>query len=213
MHRIPNSQADTCTKYDPPHSALRFIHLEHASDRCNVEQHLRPGTNASATPSFPRSFLTAAQPPVFSYTTLSHSVHVHLVCKAQYSNKILGYLFPTFCVLYSCVMSAVPNLPEGTPGLHSNGVPNSVTNRSPHSHFKLHDTPVENFRPIKVIVIGAGYSGIYCGIRIPEKIKNVELVIYEKNAGVGGTWYENRYLGCACDVPCSSSLRFEFPRF
>ena len=106
-------------------------------------------------------------------------------------------------------MSAVPNLPEGTPGLHSNGIPNVVANGSPHSPFKLHDTPVENFRPIKVIVIGAGYSGIYCGIRIPERIKNVELVIYEKNAGVGGTWYENRYLGCACDVPCSSRLRFK----
>jgi cation diffusion facilitator CzcD-associated flavoprotein CzcO len=25
--------------------------------------------------------------------------------------------------------------------------------------------------------------------------------IYEKNSGVGGTWFENRYPGCACDVP------------
>lgn len=54
--------------------------------------------------------------------------------------------------------------------------------------FRVHDTVVENFRPIRVIVIGAGYSGIYHGIRIPERIKNCELVIYEKNAGVGGTW-------------------------
>lgn len=60
----------------------------------------------------------------------------------------------------------------------------------------------ENFRPIKVIVIGAGFSGIYCGIRIPERIKNVSLTIYEKNDGVGGTWWENRYPGCACDIPC-----------
>lgn len=45
---------------------------------------------------------------------------------------------------------------------------------------------------MKVVVIGAGYSGIYCGIRIPERLRNVDLVIYEKNAGVGGTWYENR---------------------
>ena len=54
--------------------------------------------------------------------------------------------------------------------------------------FGLHDTVIENFRPIRVIVIGAGYSGIYCGIRIPERIKNCELVIYDKNAGIGGTW-------------------------
>lgn len=62
---------------------------------------------------------------------------------------------------------------------------------------------------MKVIVIGAGWSGIYCGIRIPERLRNVELVIYEKNAGVGGTWYENKYLGCACDIP-SHSYQYTF---
>lgn len=68
--------------------------------------------------------------------------------------------------------------------------------------FKFRDTVVENQRPIKVIVVGAGYSGIYHGIRIPERLRNVDLTIYEKNSGVGGTWFENRYPGCACDIPC-----------
>jgi hypothetical protein len=86
-------------------------------------------------------------------------------------------------------MSAIPNLPTTTPGFHANGIING-TAKTP---FRLSDTPVENQRPLKVIVIGAGYSGIYCGIRLPERLRNVELVIYEKNAGVGGTWYENRY--------------------
>lgn len=86
-------------------------------------------------------------------------------------------------------MSAVPNLPSDTPGIHANGIANTTsTNQS----FKLNNVPIENLRPLKVVVIGAGYSGIYCGIRIPERLRNVELVIYEKNAGVGGTWYENR---------------------
>jgi ribulose 1,5-bisphosphate synthetase/thiazole synthase len=85
-------------------------------------------------------------------------------------------------------MSAVPNLPTDTPGICAGGFTNGFT-KFP---FKLNDTAVENFRRLKVIVIGAGYSGIYCGIRIPEKLRNVELVIYEKNAGVGGTWYENK---------------------
>jgi NADPH-dependent glutamate synthase beta subunit-like oxidoreductase len=58
--------------------------------------------------------------------------------------------------------------------------------------FELKNSPVENFRPMKVIVIGAGFSGIYCGIRIPQRLKNVQLTIYEKNEGVGGTWWENR---------------------
>lgn len=119
-------------------------------------------------------------------------------------------------------MSAFPNLPIDTPGMHANGIPNGTSG----SPFKLSNSPVDNMRPLKVIVIGAGYSGIYCGIRIPEKLRNVELVIYEKNAGVGGTWYENRYvctkyvtggcvvdffryLGCACDVP-SHSYQYSF---
>jgi len=60
------------------------------------------------------------------------------------------------------------------------------------SVFEVKDAPVENFRPMKVIVIGAGFSGIYCGIRIPQRLRNVQLTIYEKNEGVGGTWWENR---------------------
>jgi hypothetical protein len=55
--------------------------------------------------------------------------------------------------------------------------------------WSIHDSPIENQRPIKVIVIGAGYSGIYLGIRLPERLRNCELVIYEKNKGVGGAWY------------------------
>lgn len=58
--------------------------------------------------------------------------------------------------------------------------------------YQEKDTPVENFRHMKVIVIGSGFSGIYCGFRIPERLRNVELTIYEKNEGVGGTWWENR---------------------
>ena len=33
--------------------------------------------------------------------------------------------------------------------------------------------------------------------------------IYEKNPELGGTWYENRYPGCACDVP-SHNYAFSF---
>lgn len=60
------------------------------------------------------------------------------------------------------------------------------------SVFEIKDAPVENFRPMKVIVIGAGFSGIYCGIRFPQRLRNLQLTIYEKNEGVGGTWWENR---------------------
>lgn len=86
---------------------------------------------------------------------------------------------------------------------------NGINGINGTDNLQMHEDVVENFRPIRVIVIGAGYSGIYHGIRIPERIKNCELTIYEKNAGVGGTWYENRYPGCACDIP-SHSYQYSF---
>ncbi|KAI0159894.1 flavin-binding monooxygenase [Hypoxylon sp. FL1284] len=70
--------------------------------------------------------------------------------------------------------------------------------------FQLKDEPVEGQRPMKVRVIGAGYSGIYLGIRIPQRLRNVDLQIYEKNESVGGTWWVNKYPGCACDIPAHS---------
>ncbi|KAH6723072.1 hypothetical protein BKA61DRAFT_533841 [Leptodontidium sp. MPI-SDFR-AT-0119] len=77
------------------------------------------------------------------------------------------------------------------------------------SPLTLKDAPVENLRPLKVRVIGAGYSGIYLGIRIPQRLRNIDLKIYEKNEGIGGTWWENRYPGCACDIP-SHSYQYSF---
>ncbi|KAH8717134.1 hypothetical protein GQ44DRAFT_393942 [Phaeosphaeriaceae sp. PMI808] len=102
-------------------------------------------------------------------------------------------------------MTAIPHLPTEALGGHASSPANGIIKPA----FKLHDTPIDNLRPLRVVIIGAGYSGIYCGIRIPEKLKNVELAIYEKNEGVGGTWWENRYLGCACDIP-SHSYQYSF---
>lgn len=94
--------------------------------------------------------------------------------------------------------------------------------------FAPKDAPIENQRRLKVRVIGAGYSGIYLGIRIPQRLRNIDFQIYDKNQGVGGTWWVNRYpgtsiptfhllltpllntnLGCACDVP-SHSYQYSF---
>jgi hypothetical protein len=56
------------------------------------------------------------------------------------------------------------------------------------------DQPIDAGRPLKVVCLGAGYSGILTAIRLPQRIPNLELVIYEKNDDIGGTWYENRYV-------------------
>jgi 4-hydroxyacetophenone monooxygenase len=49
-----------------------------------------------------------------------------------------------------------------------------------------------------VVVIGCGESGLLAGIRLEEA--GIPFTIIEKNAGVGGTWWENRYPGARVDV-------------
>ncbi|RFN45341.1 hypothetical protein FIE12Z_10406 [Fusarium flagelliforme] len=60
---------------------------------------------------------------------------------------------------------------------------------------------MDQARPLKVIYIGAGISGICGAVEFRKQVPDIDLVIYEKNPDLGGTWYENRYPGCACDVP------------
>ena len=54
-------------------------------------------------------------------------------------------------------------------------------------------------RILSVLIIGAGFSGIGLAIRLQQSgIDNFQIL--EAEAGVGGTWWLNRYPGCACDV-------------
>ena len=67
--------------------------------------------------------------------------------------------------------------------------------------------PFDHPRPVKVIVAGAGISGISLAHAVEtSQLQNVDLQILEKNAGLGGTWWENRYPGCACDIPSHNYL-------
>src|SRR5262249_59147285 len=50
---------------------------------------------------------------------------------------------------------------------------------------------------MKVLVIGAGMSGLLAAIRLGQA--GVPYVVVEKNADVGGTWLENTYPGCRVD--------------
>jgi 4-hydroxyacetophenone monooxygenase len=49
-----------------------------------------------------------------------------------------------------------------------------------------------------VVVIGAGMAGIQAGIRLRQA--GLPFTIVDKNAGPGGTWWENRYPGARVDV-------------
>jgi cation diffusion facilitator CzcD-associated flavoprotein CzcO len=52
---------------------------------------------------------------------------------------------------------------------------------------------------VTVLVIGAGPGGLCAGIRLAAAGID-DFVIVEKAAGVGGTWWHNRYPGAECDV-------------
>ncbi|KAJ6166968.1 hypothetical protein N7470_002415 [Penicillium chermesinum] len=67
--------------------------------------------------------------------------------------------------------------------------------------FAIEEHPVDLVRPIKVGIIGAGLTGLSAGALLPAKLPGLDLRIYDKNADVGGTWFENTYPGVRCDVP------------
>src|SRR5665811_1959296 len=50
-----------------------------------------------------------------------------------------------------------------------------------------------------IAIVGAGFSGIGMGVKLKEA--GLDFVILERAADLGGTWRDNDYPGCACDVP------------
>jgi cation diffusion facilitator CzcD-associated flavoprotein CzcO len=67
--------------------------------------------------------------------------------------------------------------------------------------YSVLEQPLGSARPVRIAIIGAGASGINMIRALRLGLKNYEVVVYEKNEEVGGTWFENRYPGCRCDVP------------
>jgi cation diffusion facilitator CzcD-associated flavoprotein CzcO len=53
---------------------------------------------------------------------------------------------------------------------------------------------------VDVLIVGAGFSGLCMAIKL-RKERRESFLIIEKGDDIGGTWNENRYPGCACDVP------------
>ncbi len=51
-----------------------------------------------------------------------------------------------------------------------------------------------------VAIVGTGFSGLGMGIKLKEA-GFTSFTIFEKADEIGGTWRDNHYPGCACDVP------------
>ncbi|KAI1080434.1 FAD/NAD(P)-binding domain-containing protein [Whalleya microplaca] len=62
-------------------------------------------------------------------------------------------------------------------------------------------TSLGTARHVRIVTIGSGVSGLNMIRALRKHVTNYEHVVYEKNPKVGGTWFENRYPGCKCDIP------------
>ena len=53
---------------------------------------------------------------------------------------------------------------------------------------------------VGIVIIGSGFAGLAMAIKLSEAGFD-DLVVLEQADAIGGTWRDNHYPGCACDVP------------
>ena len=63
------------------------------------------------------------------------------------------------------------------------------------------DTPRGPVEQIDLVVVGAGFGGIAMADRLLGEGRGRDFLVVEAADSVGGTWRDNTYPGCACDVP------------
>ncbi len=69
----------------------------------------------------------------------------------------------------------------------------------PKANHALQAIPENTRKDFRVLIIGAGMSGLLAAIRLKQA--NIPYVVVDKNADVGGTWMVNTYPGCRVDNP------------
>jgi len=63
---------------------------------------------------------------------------------------------------------------------------------------------------IRIAIIGTGFAGLGAAIALShEGYQDDDVLLLERRSGVGGTWHDNSYPGCRCDVP-SNLYSFSF---
>jgi cation diffusion facilitator CzcD-associated flavoprotein CzcO len=62
---------------------------------------------------------------------------------------------------------------------------------------------------VRIAIVGTGFAGLGAAISLTNAGYGADLVILERRSDVGGTWHDNSYPGCRCDVP-SNLYSFSF---
>lgn len=65
---------------------------------------------------------------------------------------------------------------------------------------KANGYSADSYTYYPVLIIGAGESGIAMGCRLKEVLGFDQFRIFDRQSGIGGTWWINRYPGVACDM-------------
>ena len=58
----------------------------------------------------------------------------------------------------------------------------------------------EEARHVRIVILGTGFSGLGIAVRLKQSGYE-DFVVLERAADIGGTWRDNSYPGCACDIP------------
>lgn len=101
------------------------------------------------------------------------------------------------------VLSEPVTMSTGTNMTNGAGINEHINGARPHSDhvsptkFQYAKHYLGKSRPIRIIMVGAGISGIAATKLYKDMLagNDVQFTIYEKNADVTGTWLENRYPG------------------
>ncbi|KAM0431515.1 hypothetical protein ACHAPT_005493 [Fusarium lateritium] len=94
---------------------------------------------------------------------------------------------------------------------NDNGPHENEWYRQDFGDYAISEVPIYTRRPLRIVCVGAGATGLQLAYKAERLLEDVTLQIYEKNDDIGGTWLENRYPGCACDIP-SHSYQFTWAR-
>jgi cation diffusion facilitator CzcD-associated flavoprotein CzcO len=53
---------------------------------------------------------------------------------------------------------------------------------------------------VGIAIVGSGFAGLGAAIRLKQRGES-DFVVFERAADIGGTWRDNTYPGCCCDIP------------
>src|SRR5690606_8386140 len=75
----------------------------------------------------------------------------------------------------------------------------TMTVTEPSADITPANTPTQPPVRTRALIVGTGFSGL--GMAIALQRRGIDFLMLEKADDIGGTWRDNTYPGCACDIP------------